>query len=158
MTADLKRIHWPTIVAVAGTLGACASSPEAPHPTQPQVTISGTSVDRVKTALVSEMARRKFHVGKEAQFEIPFEQPASHSVLQGLSAADAGGNPTERIIYTLAPEGGDIRVVAEVYVVRRLAAMERPVDISQGPEGQTVQGILDKIASEVGTPKPAKRD
>jgi len=158
MNLDLKCIRLPTIVAVAGMLWACASAPEAPHPTKPQVTISGASVDRVKTALVAEMAKRKFHVGKQAQLELPFEQPASKSVLEGLSAADASGNPIERVTYTLAPEGDDIRVVAEVAVVRRLAAMERPVDISQGPEGQTVQAILDKIASEVGTPKPAKRE
>ena len=74
--------------------------------------------------------------------------------MQGLSAADAKGNPTERITYTLAPEGADIRIVADIVVVRKLAAMEKPIDITQGPEAQSVQGILDKIAAEVGDSNP----
>jgi hypothetical protein len=158
MNSDQQRFRTPAIVALAFMLAGCAASSPDLHPAKPEVTISGTTIDKVKTALVAEMSKRKFRVGKETQLEMPFEQPASGTALKGLSAADAKGNPIERITYTLAPEGADIRIVADVVIVRRLAAMEKPIDITQGPEAQSVQAILDKIAAEVGTPKATKRE
>ncbi|MGB8488725.1 MAG: hypothetical protein WCD67_20850 [Xanthobacteraceae bacterium] len=159
MSLDQQRVRVPAVVMLTSlVLAGCAASSPALHPGKPEVTISGTTIDKVKTALVAEMSKRKFRVGKETQLEMPFEQPASGNALQGLSAADAKGNPTERITYTLAPEGADIRIVADIVVVRKLAAMEKPIDITQGPEAQSVQGILDKIAAEVGTPKPKREN
>jgi hypothetical protein len=146
-----------TVVALGCTLLACASAPE-PRPTKPQITISGTTIDRVKSALTAEMAKRKFRAAKEKQLEVSFEQPAPASVLQSLSSADAAGHPTERVTYTIAPEGTDLRVVADVAIVRKLAAMEKEIDINQTPEGQNVQGILDKVAGEVGTARPGKQE
>ena len=159
MSLDQQRVRVPAVVMLTSlVLAGCAASSPALHPGKPEVTISGTTIDKVKTALVAEMSKRKFRVGKETQLEMPFEQPASGNALQGLSTADAKGNPTERITYTLAPEGADIRIVADIVVVRKLAAMEKPIDITQGPEAQSVQGILDKIAAEVGTPKPKREN
>ncbi len=159
MRSDQRHVRASALVVLTFLVlaGCAASSPEL-HPTKPEVTISGTTIDKVKTALVAEMAKRKYRVGKESQLEMPFEQPASGTALQGLSAADAKGNPIERITYTLAPEGSDIRIVADIAVIRKIALMERPIDITQGPEAQSVQAILDKIATEVGTPKPTKRE
>jgi hypothetical protein len=51
----------------------------------------------------------------------------------------------------MAPEKDDMHVIANIVLVRRLAAMEQETDINQGREGQAVQAILDKIASDVGT-------
>jgi hypothetical protein len=159
MRSDQQHVRASALVVFTSlVLAGCAAPAPELHPSKPEVTISGTTIDKVKTALVAEMAKRKFRVGKETQLEMPFEQPASGNALQGLSAADAKGNPTERITYTLAPQGTDIRIVAEIAVIRKLALMERPIDITQGPEGQSVQVILDKIANEVGTPKPTKRE
>jgi hypothetical protein len=158
MSSDQHCTRAPAIALCAFVLVGCAASSPELHPSKPEVTISGTSIDKVKTALVAEMSKRKFRVGKETQLEMPFEQPATGNALQGLSAADAKGNPIERITYTLAPEGADIRIVADIVVVRKLAAMERPIDITQGPEAQSVQGILDKLAAEVGTPKPKREN
>ena len=146
-----------TVVALGCTLLACASTPE-PRPTKPQVTISGATVDRVKSALTAEMAKRKFRAGKEKQLEVSFEQPAPASVLHSLSSAEASGHPIERVTYTIAPEGTDVRVVADVAIVRKLAAMEKEIDINQTPEGQNVQGILDKVAGEVGTARTGKQE
>jgi len=159
MRSDQQHVRASALVVFTSlVLAGCAGSAPELHPSKPEVTISGTTIDKVKTALVAEMAKRKFRVGKETQLEMPFEQPASGNALQGLSAGDAKGNPIERITYTLAPQGSDIRIVADIAVIRKLAAMERPIDIAQGPEAQSVQAILDKIANEVGTPKPTKRE
>jgi hypothetical protein len=158
MNWNQQRFRVPAISAFAFMLVGCAASSPELHPGKPDVTISGTTIDKVKTALVAEMSKRKFRVGKETQLELPFEQPASGNALQGLSAADTKGNPIERITYTLAPEGADIRIVADIVIVRKLAAMEKPIDITHGPETQTVQSILDKIAADIGTPRAPKRE
>jgi hypothetical protein len=159
MSSDQQRVRVPAVVVLTSlVLAGCAAQSPVLHPGKPEITISGTTIDKVKTALVAEMSKRKFRVGKETQLEMPFEQPAGGNALQGLSAADAKGNPIERITYTLAPEGADIRIVADIVVIRKLAAMEKPIDITQGPESQSVQGILEKIAAEVGTPKPKREN
>jgi hypothetical protein len=138
-----------------GLSWGCASNLE-PHSTKPQVTITGTSFDRVKKALVAEMSKRKFRVAKNNGQDIAFEQPASSMALQGLSSSAVHGNPFERVTYVMTSQKGDLRVTGEVALVRKLAAMEQETDINQGPEGHTVQAILEKIASDAGAPKISK--
>ncbi len=105
------------------------------------------------------MSKRKFHVAKESGQTIAFEQPASKTALESLSSrAVRGGNPVERVIFTIASEKDDIQVSADVVILRKLAAMEGETEINQGSEGQSVQAILDQIASQVGTPKPTKKE
>ena len=58
----------------------------------------------------------------------------------------------------MAPEKDDMHVIANIVLVRKLAAMEQETDINQGPEGQAVQAILAKIASDVGTLKTSKAE
>jgi hypothetical protein len=143
--------------ACACLLWGCAATTET-YPTKPQVTITSTSVDRVKTALVSETSKRKFRVVKNNGQDITFEQAASSTALQGLSSIAGHGNPIERVTYAMAPEKDDMHVTANIVLVRKLAAMEQETDINQGPEGQTVQAILDKIASDVGALKISKAE
>src|SRR5262245_12972929 len=144
------------VAGLAGGLLACASPSPEPRSGKPEVTISGTTLDKLKTALVSEMSKRKFRVTKETASEMSFEQPANSTVLQAVASSDAGKNAIERITYTVATVGGDMHVVADVAVVRKLAAMEKPIDINQSAEAQTVQSVLDKIAGEIGTAKASK--
>jgi hypothetical protein len=160
MTWNPAHIRMLGFAACAGVLFGCTSAtPPLPQPTNPQVTISGTSLDRVKKALVAEMSKRKFHVAKESGQTLAFEQPASKAALESLSSrAVRGGNPVERVIFTIASEKDDIQVTADVTILRKLAAMEGETEINQGPEGQSVQAILDQIASQVGTPKPTKKE
>jgi hypothetical protein len=160
MTWKPTYIRLLGFAACAGLLFGCTSAPlPLPQPTNPQVTISGTSLDRVKKALVTEMSKRKFHVAKENGQTISFEQPASKTALESLSSrAVRGGNPVERITFTIASEKDDIQVSADVVILRKLAAMEGETEINQGSEGQTVQAILDQIASQVGTPKATKKE
>jgi hypothetical protein len=144
------------IVALACALVACASPQPEPRSGKPEVTISGATMDKLRTALVSEMSKRKFRVAKETQSEMSFEQPATGAALQAVASSEAGKNAIERITYTVATVGGDMRVVADVAIVRKLAAMEKPIDINQSAEAQNVQSILDKIAGEIGTAKASK--
>ncbi len=160
MTWNSARLRMLGLAVCAGLLFGCTSAPPPPpQSTNPQVTIPGTSVDRVKKALMAEMSKRKFHVAKDSGQTISFEQPASSLALQNLSAhAVRGGNPIERITFTIASEKGDVQVSADVILLRKLAAMEGETDINQGSEGQSVQAILDQIASQVGTPQATKKE
>ena len=45
-----------------------------------EVTIPGTSTDRIKTTLVGEMQKRKFRIANDTRSEMSFEQPASSAV------------------------------------------------------------------------------
>jgi hypothetical protein len=157
MVWNRTRVRTLAVGACGCLLSGCAATPE-PHPTKLQVTIIGTSIDRLKTALVSEMSKRKFRVAKSSGRDIAFAQPASNTALQGLSSSTVRGNPIERVTYAMAPEKDDMHVTANIVLVRKLAAMEQETDINQGPEGQTVQAILDKIASDVGTLKTSKAE
>ena len=150
-------VHILVLGACACLLWGCAATPET-YPTKPQVTITGMSVDRVKTALVSEMSKRKFRVAKNSGQDLAFEQPAFSTALQGLSSSAVRGNPIERVTYALAPEKDNMHVTANIVLVRKLAAMEQETDINQGPEGKTVQAVLDKIASDVGALKTSKAE
>jgi hypothetical protein len=155
MVWNPTRVRTLVVGACACLLWGCAATPET-HPTKLQVTITGTTVDRLKTALVSEMSKRKFHVAKSSGQDVAFERPASSTALQGLSSSAVRGNPIERVTYAMAPEKDDVDVTANVVLAQKLAAMEQETDINQGPEGQTVQAILDKIASDVVAPKTSK--
>jgi len=157
MVWNPTRVRTLVVGACACLLPGCAATPE-PHPTKLQVTITGTSIDRLKTALVSEMSKRKFHVAKSSGQDVAFERPASSTALQGLSSSAVRGNPIERVTYAMAPEKDDVDVTANVVLAQKLAAMEQETDINQGPEGQTVQAILDKIAGDVVAPKTSKRE
>jgi hypothetical protein len=160
MTWNPAHMRMLGFAACAGLLFGCTSAPPPlPQPTNPQVMISGTSVDRVKKALVAAMAKHKFHVAKDSGQTISFEQPASSAALQSLSSrAVRGGSPIERVTFTIASEKDDLQVTADIVLLRKLAAMEGETDINQGSEGQSMQAILDQIASEVGTPKTTKKE
>jgi len=160
MTWNPAHIRMLGFAACAGVLFGCTSAmPPLPQPTNPQVTISGTSPDRVKKALVTEMSKRKFHLAKESGQTISFEQPASKAALESLSSrAVRGGNPVERVTFTIASEKDDVQVTADVVILRKLAAMEGETEINQGSEGQTVQAILDQLASQVGSPKATRKE
>jgi len=129
--------------------GCTSSQAPAPTPGKLEVTIHGTSTDRIKTTLVSEMQKRKFRIANETQSEISFEQPASSEVLKSLPETDIGKAPIERVTYTIKPVAGDIRVSSEIAVISKAGSSpEKKVDISQGAEAQTVQSVLDKIAGK----------
>jgi hypothetical protein len=130
-------------------LGCTSSQAPAPTPGKLEVTIHGTSTDRIKTTLVSEMQKRKFRIANEKPSEISFEQPASSEVLKSLPETDISKAPIERVTYTIKPVAGDIRVSSEIAIVSKAGSSpERKVDISQSAEAQTVQSVLDKIAGK----------
>jgi hypothetical protein len=78
-------------------LGCTSSQAPAPTPGKLEVVTRGTSTDRIKTTLVSEMQKRKFRIANETQSEMSFEQPASSEVLKSLPETEIGKTPTERV-------------------------------------------------------------
>jgi hypothetical protein len=145
----MKRRAFIVAFPALSVLGCTSSQAPAPIPEKLEVTIHGTSTDRIKTTLVSEMQKRKFRMANETQSEMSFEQPASGEVLKSLLETDIGKAPIERITYTIRPVAGDIRVSSEIAVVGKAgSSTEKKVDISQSTEAQTVQSVLDKIAGK----------
>ena len=135
-------VSAPFILSVLG----CTSSQTPPTPPKLEIAVSGTSIDRIKTTLVSEMQKRKFRVTNETPSEMSFEQPASDAVIQSLSEADVGKAPIERITYLIKPVAGEIHVSTEVAVIGKVgSAPDKKVDISQSAEAQSIQSVLDKV-------------
>src|ERR1700730_16954758 len=129
--------------------GCTSSQAPAPTPSKLEVTLPGTSIDRIKTTLVSEMQKRKFRIANETQSEMSFEQPASSAVLKSLPETDIGKAPIERVTYTIKPVAGEIRVSGEIAVISKAgSAPEKKIATSQSSEAQTVQSVLDKIAGK----------
>jgi hypothetical protein len=130
-------------------LGCTSSQAPAPTPGKLEVVTRGTSTDRIKTTLVSEMQKRKFRIANETQSEMSFEQPASSEVLKSLPETEIGKTPTERVTYKIKPVAGDIIVSSEIFVISKAGSSpEKKIDISQSTEAQTVQSVLDKIAGK----------
>ena len=145
----MKRRESIVAFLALSVLGCTSSQAPAPTPGKLEVTIPGTSTDRIKTTLVSEMQKRRFRVANETQSEMSFEQPASSVVIQSLPETDIGKTPVERVTYTIKPVAGDIRVSGEIAVISKAgSAPEKKIDISQSAEAQTVQSVLDKLAGK----------
>jgi hypothetical protein len=145
----IRRRAFIVAFLALSVLGCTSSQAPAPTTGRLEVTIPGTSNDRIKTTLVSEMQKRKFRVANETQSEMSFEQPASSEVLKSLPETDIGKAPIERVTYTIKPVAGDIRVSSEIAVISKAgSSQEKKIDISQSAEAQTVQSVLDKIAGK----------
>jgi hypothetical protein len=145
----MRRRTFLVAFLALSVLGCTSSQAPAPPPGKLEVTIPGTSTDRIKTTLVSEMQKRKFRIANETQSEMSFEQPASSAVLQSLPETDIGKAPIERVTYTIKPVAGDIRVSGEIAVISKAgSSSEKKVDISQSAEAQTVQSVFEKIAGK----------
>ena len=78
----MRRREFTVAFLALSVLGCTSSQAPAPTPGKLEVTIPGTSIDRIKTTLVSEMQKRKFRIANETQSEMSFEQPASSAVLK----------------------------------------------------------------------------
>jgi hypothetical protein len=145
----MKRRESIVALLALSVLGCTSSQAPAPTPGKLEVTIPGTSTDKIKTTLVSEMQKRKFRIANETQSEMSFEQPASNAVIQSLPETDIGKAPIERVTYTIKPVAGDIRVSGEIAVISKAgSSSEKKVDISQSAEAQTVQSVFEKIAGK----------
>jgi hypothetical protein len=145
--ALIALVRGATIALLAASLIACTSSQGPQSSGKLDVTVPKTSPDRVKTALVNEMQKRKFRIAQETASQMAFEQPAGSSVLQSLSGADVGRNPIERVTYNIRQVGSDVQVSAEIAVINKTASSpEKKIDISPSAEAQQISSVLDKIA------------
>jgi hypothetical protein len=145
----MRRCAFIVALFAFPILGCTSSQTPAPTLGPLEVTVHGTSTDRIKTTLVREMQKRKFRVANETESEMSFEQPASSEVLKSLPETDIGKSPIERVTYTMKPVASDIRVSGEIAVISKAgSSSEKKVDISQSSEAQTMQSVLDKIAGK----------
>jgi hypothetical protein len=138
-----------TVAFLGLSILGCTSQAPAPTLGKLEITVRGTSTDRIKTMLVGEMQKRKFRITNETQSEMSFEQPVSSEVLKSLPDTDIGKAAIERVTYMIKPLAGDIRVSSEIAVISKAGSSpEKKIDISQSAEAETVQSVLDKIAGK----------
>jgi len=145
----IRRIRCLIGLLLTCTVLGCASSQDQQHTGKLELTIPGTSGDKVKTTLVREMQQRRFRIANETKSVMTFEQPASSAVIQSLSDPDVGRAPIERVTYTIKPVEKDVLVSAEIAIVSKAgSSAEKKVDVSQSAEAANVQAVLDKVAGK----------
>lgn len=143
-------------------LSACQTAqPLATASGKPETTIHAP-VQKVKSAIVSLAMNHGFNVSKDTDFVLQVEKPTDNFGIALLMGSRYDGTPAERVTFTFAPMGEDVRVTAAVSIVTNPgSAFERPAPVNTGEPVEKMQKILldIKAQAEVApTPQaPAKK-
>ena len=132
-------------------LGACSAPAQLDTPSgRPEVTISRTTPDNVKAAVVRKMIDKGFQVTKDAQFELAFDRPLDNKLVGALLGSKVKGTPNGRITYSIAQVGDDVRVVADLAAITNPgSASERSTDINPPDAVHDVQSLLEDLRTEL---------
>jgi hypothetical protein len=106
------------IVAICVALAGCQTAAEAPATAsgKPEVTIKSTTA-AVKARLLSLAMDRRFNVTKDTEYLLQVEKPTDNVAAQVLFGSRYDGTPAERVVFTFAPLGDSVRVVASAMLV-----------------------------------------
>jgi hypothetical protein len=144
------------VLALAScTLGACAAPTHLDSPNgHPEVTISRTTPNNVRAAIVSKMIDKGFHVTEDAQLKLVFDRPLDNKLAEALLGSKVKGTPNGRITYSIAQVGDDVRVVADLAAITNPgSASERSTDMNDPDAVHDVQSLLDDLRIELFVPK-----
>jgi hypothetical protein len=135
-------------------LGACTAPTHLDTPSgHPEATISRTTPNKVKAALVHNMKDKGFQITKDKQFELAFDRPLDSKLAEALLGSKANGTPNLRITYSIAQVGDDVRVIADLAAITNPgSASEQSTDMNGAAKGapvHDVQSFLDDLRTEL---------
>jgi hypothetical protein len=148
----MKRILFAAMVA--GLLTGCQTAAEAPATAsgKPEVTIKATTA-AVKAKLLSLALDRRFNVTKDTEYLLQVEKPTDNMGAAILLGSKYDSTPAERIVFTFAPVGDSVRVVAaSMYVTNPGSGFEQLTPIDAGEGIQRTQSTLDGIKGQLEAP------
>jgi hypothetical protein len=137
--------------AVAAVLTGCQTAAEAPATAsgKPEVTIKAPSA-AIKARLLSLAMDRRFNVTKDTEYLLQIEKPSDNLGAAVLLGSKYDSVPAERIVFTFAPLGDSVRVVAAQRYPRRqqrlrLSALsQRPPLLLKAPRRLVELGLKVK--------------
>jgi hypothetical protein len=117
-----------------------------------EVTIPNTTVDRVKSYLVSIMTNKGYRITKDSQFQISFDKPSENIALNVLLGSKYDSTPNMRVSYDIAALPNGIRVISDLAVITNPgSAFERRTEVNEGPASAEVQAILTLLEPELNS-------
>jgi hypothetical protein len=144
--------------ALVTVLAGCQTDAQAPVTAsgKPEVTIKAPT-GAIKARLLSLAMDRRFNVTKDTEYLLQIEKPSDNLGAAILLGSKYDSVPAERIVFTFAPLGDSVRVVAaSMFVTNPGSAFEQitPVNASEGIN-QTQAALQDiKQSLEVAAPLP----
>jgi hypothetical protein len=136
------------IVALCAALGlAGCQTAQAPLTAsgKPEVTIKATS-GAVKARLLSLAMDRRFNVTKDTEYLLQVEKPTDNFGAALLLGSKYDSTPAERIVFTFAPMGDSVRVVAaSMFVTNPGSAFEQITPVNAGEGVDRTQATLQEI-------------
>jgi hypothetical protein len=146
------------VAAFALLLNGCQTA-EAPLTAsgKPEVTIKAQTA-AIKARLLSLAMDRRFNVTKDTEYLLQVEKPSDNIGAAILLGSKYDSIPAERIVFTFAPLGDSVRVVAaSMYVTNPGSAFEHITPINAGEGVDKTQATLQelKLSLEAAALPPA---
>ena len=146
------------IVALCAVLGGCQTDVQAPITAsgKPEVTIKAP-IAAIKARLLSLAMDRRFNVTKDTEYLLQIEKPSDNLGAAILLGSKYDSVPAERIVFTFAPLGDSVRVVAaSMFVTNPGSAFEQITPVNAGEGINQTQAALQEIKQslEVTTTAP----
>jgi hypothetical protein len=145
------------IVALCAALAGCQTAAQAPSTAsgKPEVTIKAQTA-AIKARLLSLAMDRRFNVTKDTEYLLQIEKPSDNMGAAILLGSKYDAVPAERIVFTFAPMGDSVRVVAaSMFVTNPGSAFEQLTPINAGEGVDRTQATLQEIKGSLETPPPA---
>jgi hypothetical protein len=145
------------ILCAAGLAVALAACQTAQPPStasgKPEVTIRATTAAAVKARILSLAMDRRFNVTQDTEHLLQVEKPSDNLGASLLLGSKYDSVPSERIVFTFAPIGDQVRVVASsMYVTNPGSAFERITPVAAGEGVDRTQATLDELKASMEAP------
>ncbi len=120
---------------------------------KPEVSISGTTPDAVKAAIINEMINRQYRISKDTPYEIAFDKPTDNAAAILLLGSKYDAVPNVRASYYITSTPPTVRVVADLAVITNAGSgFERRTDVNGNEDTLKIQMQLDGIKASLEKP------
>lgn len=141
------------VAAVAAFLAGCqTAAPPSTASGKPEVTIKAQT-PAIKARLISLAMDRRFNVTKDTEYLLQIEKPTDNFGASLLLGSKYDAIPAERWVFTFAPIGDSVRVVASaMYVTNPGSGFERLTPVQAGEGVDRTQSTLEDLKASMETP------
>lgn len=139
------------VAGLAALLAGCQTAAQAPATAsgKPEVTIKATTA-AIKARLLSLAMDRRFNVTKDTEYLLQIEKPTDNIGAAILLGSKYDSTPAERIVFTFAPLGDSVRVVAaSMFATNPGSGFEQLTPIDAGDGVQRTQAALEEIKASL---------
>jgi len=139
---------------LAVVLAGCQTTAQAPATAsgKPEVTIKTTTA-ALKARILALAMDHRFNVTKDTEYLLQVEKPSDNVGAAMLLGSRYDAIPAERIVFSFAPMGDSVRVVAaSMFVTNPGSSFERITPINAGEGVDRTQATLLELKSSLEAP------